>query len=70
MKVLIADTFEKSGIEGLEAAGCDVVYEPELKDETLRAAIGSTGADVLIVRGTTAPPHSVAPAAHRVAARR
>ena len=53
MKVLIADTFEKSGIEGLEAAGCDVVYEPELKDETLRAAIGSTGADVLVVRGTT-----------------
>jgi D-3-phosphoglycerate dehydrogenase len=52
MKVLIADTFEKSGIEGLKAAGCDVVYEPELKDETLRAAIGSTGADVLVVRGT------------------
>jgi D-3-phosphoglycerate dehydrogenase len=52
MKVLIADTFEMSGIEGLKAAGCDVVYEPELKDETLRGAIGSTGADVLVVRGT------------------
>ena len=52
MKVLIADTFERSGIEGLKAAGCDVVYEPELKDETLRGAIGSTGADVLVVRGT------------------
>ena len=25
MKVLIADTFESSGIEGLKAAGCDVV---------------------------------------------
>ena len=53
MKVLIADTFETSGIEGLKAAGCEVVYEPDLKDETLSAAIGSTGADVLIVRGTT-----------------
>lgn len=52
MRVLIADTFERSGIEGLKAAGCDVVYEPELKDEALRAAIGSTGADVLVVRGT------------------
>ena len=52
MKVLIADTFERSGIEGLRAAGCEVVYEPELKDETLRGAIGSTGADVLVVRGT------------------
>ena len=29
MKVLIADTFESSGIEGLKAAGCDVVYEPD-----------------------------------------
>ncbi len=52
MKVLIADAFERSGIEGLKTAGCDVVYEPELKDETLRAAIGSSGADVLVVRGT------------------
>jgi D-3-phosphoglycerate dehydrogenase len=53
MKVLIADTFEQTGIEGLKAAGCNVVYEPDLKDESLSAAIGSTGADVLVVRGTT-----------------
>ncbi len=52
MKVLIADKFETSGIEGLENAGCDVVYEPELKDDTLTQAIAATGADVLIVRGT------------------
>ena len=52
MKVLIADKFEKSGIEGLKNAGCDVVYEPELKDDALTGAIGSTGADVLIVRST------------------
>jgi D-3-phosphoglycerate dehydrogenase / 2-oxoglutarate reductase len=52
MKVLIADKFEKSGIEGLEQAGCDVVYEPDLKDDALTQAIGSTGADVLIVRST------------------
>jgi D-3-phosphoglycerate dehydrogenase len=52
MKVLIADKFEQSGVEGLKAAGCDVLYEPDLKDETLRQAIGSSGADVLVVRGT------------------
>jgi D-3-phosphoglycerate dehydrogenase len=52
MKVLIADTFEKSGVEGLRKAGCDVVHEPDLKDEALAQAIASTGADVLIVRGT------------------
>ena len=52
MKVLIADKFERSGIEGLQSAGCEVVYEPDLKDDALTQAIGSTGADVLIVRST------------------
>ena len=52
-KVLVADKFERSGIQGLEAAGCEVVYEPDLKDEALSQAIASTGADVLVVRGTT-----------------
>jgi D-3-phosphoglycerate dehydrogenase len=57
MKVLVADKFEKSGIEGLKAAGCEVVYEPDLKEDSLTQAIASTGADVLVVRGTkvTAP---------------
>src|SRR5690606_36499806 len=35
MKVLIADKFEKSGINGLQEAGCEVVYEPDLKDDAL-----------------------------------
>src|SRR6188472_922228 len=57
MKVLIADKFEKSGIDGLRAAGCEVVNDPDLKDDALREAIGKTGADVLVVRSTkvTAP---------------
>jgi D-3-phosphoglycerate dehydrogenase / 2-oxoglutarate reductase len=52
MKVLVADKFEKSGIDGLGAAGCEVVYEPELKDEALTEAIRSSGAEVLVVRST------------------
>ncbi|HMJ87703.1 MAG TPA: hypothetical protein VK504_31225, partial [Vicinamibacterales bacterium] len=52
MKVLVADSFEKSGLDGLEAAGCEVVYKPELKDEALALAIRETAADVLVVRGT------------------
>jgi D-3-phosphoglycerate dehydrogenase len=52
MKVLVADKFEKSGIDGLKAAGCDVAYEPDVKDDGLVEAIGRTGADVLIVRST------------------
>jgi D-3-phosphoglycerate dehydrogenase len=57
MKVLIADNFEQSGLAGLAAAGCEVVYQPDLKDDTLTRAIKDTAADVLIVRSTavTAP---------------
>ena len=57
MKVLVADKFEKTGIDGLKAAGCDIVYEPDLKDDALTQAIKNTGADVLVVRSTavTAP---------------
>ena len=57
MRVLIADKFEASGIAGLKEAGCDVMYQPDLKDASLVAAIRDTGAEVLVVRGTpvTAP---------------
>jgi len=52
MKVLVADKFEKSGLDGLKAAGCDVIYQPDLKDDVLTAAIRETAADVLVVRST------------------
>jgi D-3-phosphoglycerate dehydrogenase / 2-oxoglutarate reductase len=52
MKVLVADKFEKSGLDGLQRLGVEVVYEPELKDSALAEALGSTQADVLVVRST------------------
>jgi D-3-phosphoglycerate dehydrogenase len=52
MRVLIADAFEDSGRTALQNAGCDVVYQPDLKDAGLVAAIRETGADVLVVRST------------------
>ena len=52
MKVLIADPFEPSGLEGLKAAGCEVVYDPDAKDDRLIEAVRSTGAEVLVVRST------------------
>jgi D-3-phosphoglycerate dehydrogenase len=52
MKVLVADKFERSGIDGLTAAGCDVRYEPDLKDDALTAAVAESGAEVLVVRST------------------
>ena len=53
MKILVADKFEQSGLDGLKAAGCDVVYEPDLKDQALVNAIRTMAPDVLVVRSTT-----------------
>src|SRR5438876_8779636 len=53
MNVLIADTFEQSGIDGLKASNCDVVYKPDLEDDALTAAIRESCADVLVVRSTS-----------------
>jgi D-3-phosphoglycerate dehydrogenase len=52
MKVLIADKFEQAGIDGLAAAGCEVLYRPDLKDDALTLAVKETRADVLVVRST------------------
>ena len=52
MKVLIADKFEQSGRDGLNALGCEISFQPDLKDEPLVEAIAKEQPDVLIVRGT------------------
>ncbi|MBA3246801.1 MAG: hydroxyacid dehydrogenase, partial [Pyrinomonadaceae bacterium] len=52
MKVLVADKFEQSGRDGLEAAGCDYSYQPDVKDETLVKAIRGYQPDALVVRST------------------
>ncbi len=52
MKVLVADTFEKEGLDELRRAGCDVVYEPKAEGDALREAIARSGCVVLVVRGT------------------
>src|SRR5262245_41942459 len=52
MKVLIADKFEPSGLDGLRQAAFVVVYEPDAKEDSLLQAIHSSGADVLVVRST------------------
>jgi len=52
MLVLIADKFEQSGRDGLQAIGCSVSYQPDLKDDALTQAIKNEAPDVLVVRGT------------------
>lgn len=50
MKVLIADKFEKVGIDGLKELGCTVVSEPEVKAEALPELIRKVDPNILIVR--------------------
>lgn len=51
MTILVADKFEKSGLDGLGTLGT-VLYEPDLKDEALAARLAESAANVLIVRST------------------
>jgi D-3-phosphoglycerate dehydrogenase len=52
MRVLIADKFEQSGRDGLEAAGCDYSYQPDVKDDSLVEAIRAYAPGALVVRST------------------
>src|SRR5947207_10080525 len=52
MLVLIADKFEQLGREGLQAIGCEISFQPDLKDDALADAISKQRPDVLVVRGT------------------
>ena len=51
MKVLIADKFEKVGIDGLKELGCEVVSKPDVKPEELPALMKEVAPDLLVVRG-------------------
>ncbi len=52
MKVLVADKFEKSGLEGLARAEFEIVNKPELKEDALRETIEEEKPGGLIVRST------------------
>lgn len=52
MKILIADKFEQSGIDGLTALGFELISNPDLKEDSLTAAIAAERPDGLIVRST------------------
>jgi D-3-phosphoglycerate dehydrogenase len=52
MRVLVADKFEQSGLDGLAALGCEVTCDPGLKDQALAERVAELEPDVLIVRST------------------
>ena len=52
MRIYIADNFEQSGRDAIAALGCQLIYQPKLKDDALVAALRAERPDVLVVRST------------------
>jgi len=52
MKVIIADTFPEGKIQELNMFGCEVRYDPSLKEGSLHAALVESNPDMLVVRST------------------
>src|SRR5712671_6144061 len=69
MKILIADEFEQSGREQLDALGCEVRFAPKLKDETLVSEVEAFRPDVLVVRSTKVPEAVLAAGALKLVVR-
>ena len=61
MKVLVADKFEKSGLEALASAGFELVNKPELKEDALREAVEDEKPEGLIVRSTKVTSEMMGP---------
>ena len=55
MRVLVADSFDSSGLDALAKAGCTVTYRPQAKDQALVNEVAAAAPDVLIVRSTKVP---------------
>ncbi|MEE8153606.1 MAG: hypothetical protein V3T53_01455, partial [Phycisphaerales bacterium] len=60
--VLIADKFEQAGIDGLEALGCTVHFQPALTADDLGAAVDVCDPDVIVVRSTNVLASAIATA--------
>ncbi len=52
MKVVVVDKFPESGLKKIQAAGCEVVYNPDAKGDALLELLKQASPDVLVVRST------------------
>lgn len=59
LRILVADKFEKSGLEGLKALGCEVVSEPDAGADGIPAAVARVKPQILVVRSTKVPAASI-----------
>ena len=60
MHVLIADSFEQSGIDALTALGIDLTVNPQLSGAALAEAVATLQPEVLVVRSTKVPAEVLA----------
>lgn len=59
LNVLVADKFEKIGLEGLKALGVNVVNQPEAGAGDLAGAIRAADPAVLVIRGSKTPKAAI-----------
>ncbi|MEK6701168.1 MAG: NAD(P)-dependent oxidoreductase [Planctomycetota bacterium] len=59
MKILIADKFEKAGIDGLRLLGCELIHEPDVGADGLAASLDKNKPILLVVRSTKVPAATV-----------
>jgi len=52
LRVLVADKFSEAGLDELRHAGAEVLYDPDLVDDALAAAVARDRPEVLVVRST------------------
>src|SRR3970040_238743 len=52
MKVVVVDKFPESGLKKIQAAGCEVVYNPDAKGDALLDLLRDASPEVLVVRST------------------
>jgi D-3-phosphoglycerate dehydrogenase len=69
MRVLVADKFEQSGLDGFKAAGCEVSYQPAAKDLALVQEIERFQPDVLVVRSAKVTEAALAAGALKLVVR-
>lgn len=59
MNVLVADKFEKAGLDGLASLGCTVRNAPETPSDGLASAVNDARAEVLVVRSKKVPANAI-----------
>ncbi len=59
MNVLVADKFEKIGLEGLATIGCTVKSAPDVPSDGLAAGVNDARAEVLVVRSKKVPASAI-----------